>query len=371
MLNRLFKYNRFFSGLFLLSFFVSFIIMYYGLDLNRQIIQVNEVREQSAYRYGCKISAGFTEDITSVYDIKEDMMPHGGNIIFQCSGPIGNGVINVDDIEILWEQNEELLTPVIYEDYYLNGDVDALDVPKCIIGDAWEGDTYVIDGIRYVKVFQIESCVVGEYVPYTFTGYDERCLVFKDSLSQEELNKLLFSLGGITVTYESNLSDETERFKEWIQPLLDNIWEWELEADEWADAFDIFGFSDYMSSYRKIYTGIQVMCFVNCAFLAYFWGKTHMYEYMLKRTLGYGRLHLLMDIISQFALLEVFALGAVLLLTCGYELISGDIVTWYDNISLGFMQMVLIFAVFGLALSAFPMIQIMRLKPADVLKSTE
>ena len=96
-----------------------------------------------------------------------------------------------------------------------------------------------------------------------------------------------------------------------------------------------------------------------------------MYEYMLKRTLGYGKIRLFLDIISQFALLEVISLTVVLILTCGYELLCGNIVTWYDNIGLGFMQMVLIFVVFGVALSAFPMIPVMKLKPADILKNTD
>ena len=372
MLNRLFKYNRFFSELFLLSFFVSFIIMYYGLNLNRQLVQVSEVREQSIYKYGCIVSGGITEEVVSLYDFKERMMP-GGNIIFGCSGPIGKGVINTDDIDILWAQNEELLEPVKYEDYYLKGDVDVLDAPKCIIGDAWEDETYVIDGIRYIQIYKIESCVIGEYVPNTFTGYDERCLVFKDSLSQEELDKLIFSHGSIRVVYESNLSDETGQFREWVRTFLqeENIYEMEIETDMWASMMDIFGFSHYISLYKKIYMCILVMCFINCTFLAYFWGKTHMYEYMLKRTLGYGKIRLFLDIISQFALLEVISLTVVLILTCGYELLCGNIVTWYDNIGLGFMQMVLIFVVFGVALSAFPMIPVMKLKPADILKNTD
>lgn len=71
------------------------------------------------------------------------------------------------------------------------------------------------NGIRYIKIFQIESCVIGEYVSNNFTGEDERCLVFKDTLSQEELDKIVFGRDDIRVVYESNLSDETELFTEW------------------------------------------------------------------------------------------------------------------------------------------------------------
>lgn len=371
MLKRLLKYNRFFSVLFLLSFFVSFIIMYYGLDLNRQLVQVSEVREGAVYRYGHEVRGSFAEDVGNSNDIKEGMTS-GGNIIFRCDGPVGEGVINTDAIDVLWAQNEELSEPVKYEEYYLNGNADAISVPKCIIGDAWEGETYVRNGIRYIKIFQIESCVIGEYVSNNFTGEDERCLVFKDSLSQEDLDKIVFDTGGIRVIYESNRSDETELFTEWVHTFFteENFQESEIETDVWASSGG-HKFSLFMSMYQKEYLGMLILCFINCAFLAYFWGDMHIYEYMLKRTLGYGKLRLLADIIFQFALYEAAALGAALLLTCGYELLCKDIVVWYENIRLGFLQMVLIFVLFGVLLSAFPMIPVMKLKPAGVLKNID
>lgn len=60
-----------------------------------------------------------------------------------------------------------------------------------------------------------------------------------------------------------------------------------------------------------------------------------------------------------------------MIITCGYELVLGNIVTWYNNICLGFMQMVLIFVIFGVVLSVFPMGPVMKLKPADILKNTD
>lgn len=371
MLKRIFKYNRFFSVLFLLSFFVSFIIMYYGLNLNRQIVWVNEIREEAVYRYGHNVRGVFAEDVRNSNDIKAEMTL-GGNIIFRCEGPIGEGVINTDSINILWAQNEELPEPVNYEDYYLNGNADAISAPKCIIGDAWEGETYVRNGIRYIKIFQIESCVIGEYVSNNFTGEDERCLVFKDSMSQEQLDKIVFDTGGIRVTYESNLSDEAGLFMEWLHTFLaeENFYEFEMETNV-GDSSGESRFTVFMSMYQKVYWGMLILCFTNCAFLACFWGDMHIYQYMLKRTLGYGKLRLLADIIVQFALYEGIALGAALLLTCGYELLRGNIVVWYENIRLGFLQMVLIFVLFGIALSAFPMIPVMKLKPAGILKNTD
>lgn len=371
MLKRLFKYNKFFSVLFLLSFFVSFIIMYYGLDLNRQLTRVGQVRTKSVYRYGSKVSGDFMEDVDNSNDIKEGKNL-GGNIIFGCEGPVGEDVGKRDDINILWSQNEELLEPVKYEDYYLNGDADAISAPKCIIGDAWKNETYLINGIRYIKIFRIESCVIGEYVSNNFAGEDARCLVFKDSLSQEELDKIIFDTDYIRVIYESSLFDETASFIEWVHTFLseEHFQEEGLETDIWTSS-DGYQFSLFMSMYQKEYFGMLVLCFINCAFLSYFWGDTHIYENMLKRTLGYGKLRLLMDTILRFALYEAAAMCAALLVTCGYELLCGNITVWYENISLGFMRMVLIFAVFSVALSAFFIIPVMKLKPADILKNTD
>lgn len=371
MLRRLFQYNRFFSALFLLSFFASFIIMYYGLNLNRQLIQVSEVRERSTYRYGCRIMGSFAKDIVNASDIKEEMTS-GGNIIFRCDGPVGEGVVNTDAIDVLWVQSEELLEPVKYKDYYLNGNADGVLFPKCIIGDAWRDETYMVNGLRYIKIFQIESLVIGEYASNNFTGEDKRCLVFKKSLSKDELNKIVFSSGGACVIYESNLSDETEVFTEWVRSFFpeEHSFEREMTTDTW-DSSDGYAFLLFMSVYQKAYRGMLLLCFINCAFLACFWGDRHIYEFMLKRTLGYGKLKLLMDIIIQFAMYEVAALGAALAVTCGYELIGGRIAAWMENIRMGVSQMMFVFVLFGIALSAFPMIAVMKGKPADVLKNAD
>ena len=369
MIKRLFKSNRFFSVLFLLSFFVSFIIMYYGMDLNRQLVQVSAVKEGSEYEYSYVISGSFSDDIGSTDDIRDGMMPDG-NMIFRCNGPIGEGVINTDTIDILWAQNEELAEAVKYEDYYLNSAVSSISAPKCIIGDAWENETYVVDGIRYIQIYKIESCVIGEFVSDTFSGLDERCMVLKESLSREELDKLVFDTSYIRVIYESNRSDGIERLREWAHTFLKEESIQEEDTDAWTSSVELT-YSLYMSLYKKIYIGMLVLCFVNCAFLAYFWAETHFYEYMLKRTLGYGKLRLFMDITAQFALYAVISLGTALLFTCGYELLCGNIVKWCENLRLEFGQLVLVFVIFGVALSALPMWLVVRLKPAEILKNAD
>ncbi len=366
MINRLFKYNRFFSMLFLLSYFVSFMIMYYGLDLNRQFVRVGEVKTESAYKYGYTVAGPIAEDVKTSDDI-EDEMTIGGNIIFRCEGPVGEGVINTDNIDILWTQQEPLPEPIKYQDYYLNGQTDGLAVPKCIIGDAWRDDTYVIDGIRYIKIYQIESCVVGEYLSDTFAGMDERCLVYRDGLSQEQLDKLLFATGFASVFYKSNLYDGRELFREWTYGFVKGE---EKETTEMPSTYENI-FKTSMPFYRKAYAGMLILCFINCAFLASFWGEIHLYEHMLKRALGYGRRMLFADVVSRFAVYEVISLAAVLAVTCGYELLWGSLADWCDNLRLGFGQLAAVLVLFGVALSLFPMRLVLKQKPADVLKNTE
>lgn len=369
MFNRIFKYNRISSILFLLSFSATFIIMYYGLNLNRQYTQVGTARLEAVYEYGCMISGSITGNIAHAYDIK-DVSLQGGIVILRCEGPMGEGVINTDEIDILWMQNEEVSESVEYEKYYLDGS--NIPAPKCIIGDAWKDETYISDGLRYINVFQIECCVIGEYATNTFENYDKRCLVFKDSLSQEELDKLIIDSNNIRIIYKSNIIDETELIREWTKTFLqeENYREEPLDIDVWGP-INGYHFALFASLYRKVYIGMMILCFINCAFLACFWGKIHIYEYMLKRTLGYGKLKLLIDIISQFALFELISLIAVLGITFIYEMIRGGLTVWYNNICLGYIQIVLIIVLFGVLLSIFPMWIVMRQKPADVLKCAE
>lgn len=353
--------------LFFLSFMLSFMIMYYGLDLNRQFIQVNVLKDKALYEYGYAVMGICPSDITSLEDIPESMTSNG-NIFIRCEGPIGNGIINTNAIDILWTQKEELSEPVKYEKYYL--DNDNISMPKCIVGDAWKDEIYVVDGIKYIKLYHIESCVIGEFIPYHFEGMDKRCFVLGNSLSREQIDKLVYASSDIAIAYESNLSDETAHFQEWLKTFLKEGNIHEAGMDVWA-FLDGNTFEMFLSVYRKIYFVMLLFCFVNCAFLAYFWGETHIYEYMLKRTLGYGKYKLFGDVISQFALFEILSLVTVLVVTCAYELIDGNIITWIDNIRLGFMQMVEIFVVFGTVLSLFPMRVVMKLKPVDILKNTE
>lgn len=357
----------FFSLLFFLSFLASFLVMYYGLDRNRELARAGSAREDLVYEYTYVATGSFAEDIENSGDIPEEGMP-GGNIIFGCEGPVGEGVLNVDDIRVVWSR-EEFTEPVEYEDYY--ADSDAIPAPKCIIGDAWADETYVIDGIRYIHVFKIECCVIGKFISNTFEGVDERCMIFREDLSREQLDRLFFDSNWVCMIYESNLSDETEAFKSWIRTFLTEENFDVIEKGNWIAMQDVHAFPQYMFLLRKVCQGMLLLCFVNCAFLAYFHGVMHLYEYMLKRALGYGRLKLFADILWQFAVFEMLALAAALFITCGYELLQGDLRVWYDNIRLGFMRMVGIFVLFGGALSLFPMWTVLRKEPAEVLKNID
>ncbi|MCM1101355.1 MAG: hypothetical protein NC398_08210 [Acetatifactor muris] len=244
MIKRLFRYNRFFSVLFLLSFLVSFLIMYYGLNLNRQLIQVSATKEDAAYKYGYTVTGFFDENIGSHDDIIAESMP-GGNIIFRCDGPVGEDVISTNRIDVVWSQGEDIQEPVQYEDHTMTDA--AIRGPECIIGDAWEDETYVINGIRYIQVFKIECRVIGEFVTNTFAGEDKRCMVFRDGLSGAQLDKLIFDTGDIHIIYESELADESGMFSKWVRTFLE---EESIEETEGADVYQVGGghfFLQYIS----------------------------------------------------------------------------------------------------------------------------
>ena len=367
MLKRFLQYNVYFSTLFLLSFIASFIIMYYGMSLNRQFIRVSEVRKQSVYQYGFRIIGRFSKETKKANEILTEKTLKG-NIIFQCDGPIGEGVINTDAIDVLWVQNESMNEPVKYERYYLNGSSESLSIPKCIIGEAWRDQTYKKGEMRFIKVYQTESLVIGEYVPNHFEGEDKRCLVFKDSLTDSELEKILLTSGSACVIYESNIADETDSFRTWVYSFFTegNCREEEIPTNIWASS-DGFAFSMFMALYQKAYKGMLVLCFINCAFLACFWGERHIYEFMLKKTLGYGKCRLYTDVVYQFLVYEITALFITLCITMIYELWKDNFSVWIDNIYLGLPRVALVFILFGAVLSMIPMIVILKRQPMDVL----
>lgn len=158
MWKRMFRHNRISTGLFLLSFAAVYTIMYYGLDLNRQYAQVGTARSESVYQYGVMMR-GSNAERAAQEEWAEEMPLQEGIVLLQCWGPIGEGVINVDEIDVLWMQKEEMAESVKYEKYYLEDS--SITVPSCIIGDAWRDETYEREGIRYIKVMQTECRVAG------------------------------------------------------------------------------------------------------------------------------------------------------------------------------------------------------------------
>lgn len=359
MWKRMFRHNRISTGLFLLSFAAVYTIMYYGLDLSRQYAQVGTARSESAYQYGVMMQGSIAERAAQEEWAEETPLQEG-IVLFQFGGPIGEGIINVDEIDVLWMQKEEMAESVKYEKYYLEDS--SITVPSCIIGDAWRDETYEREGIRYIRVMQTECRVAGWYTTNTFENYDKRCLILREGLSMEAFEGFMRGSNHVNILYKSNRTDETEKFKKWAVRFFEkeqDIREEPLETDLWGPV-NGYHFMLFASLYRKIYIGMMVLCFINCAFLACFFGKTHLYEYTLKSMLGYGKWKLLTDMISQFAVLEMISLTAVLCITCLYEAVFGDVSVWYQNIRMGFLQIAGISAAFGILLSMFPMWEVLR-----------
>ena len=130
-------------------------------------------------------------------------------------------------------------------------------------------------------------------------------------------------------------------------------------------------FEYFMPLYQKIFIGMLFLCFLNCAFLAYVWGGMHVYEYMLKRTLGFSSGMILKECIRKQLVYEAMALGVVAVVTILYEIVVGNLSGWWTTISGGFGAIVLLFILFGIVLSLFPLVWVMKMKPATVLKCQE
>lgn len=332
--------------------------MYYGLDLNRQYAQVGTARSESAYRYGVMMQ-GSIADGAAQEEWAEGIPLQEGLVLFQFWGSIGEGVINTDKIDVIWMQKEKMAESVKYEKHYLEDS--SSTVPSCIIGDAWSDETYEREGIRYIKVMQTECRVVGEYTTNTFENYDKRCLILKEGLPWKAFEGFLKGSDSVNILYKSNRTDETEEFKKWVVRFFEKeqgVREEPLETDLLGPV-NGYHFTLFASLYRKSYIGMMVLCFVNCAFLACFFGKAHLYEYTLKSMLGYGKWKLLTDVVSQFVMLEMISLTAVLCISCLYEAVFGDVSAWFQNVRMGFLQIAGISAAFGILLSLFPMREVL------------
>ena len=362
MLKRMFRYNRFFSLLFMISFTASFIIIYYGLDINRKFDDVMAVRRQSVYAYKLGIHGELKDSSAGVPKWDYDK----GNIIRRTTFNIGEGAVDNDAVDIIWAQNEELREP-----YRMISDLDSGKPGGCLIGDGLTKRVFDKDGAKYIKLEGVDIKVLGYLLSETFDGEDRRCILFWEGLSDDDKAKLLLLLDYQHYEYVSNTSDMEDEFRSWAESFLEK----ESMSEDLPDLDPLErsdGFLQLMPYYKKMFVVMIIFCFINGAFLAFVWGRSHRYEFVLKRVLGLSRGKIFSDILGNLFLYEALSIGIAGLLTLLYEvLFHNGINIWFRNFISGFGLLALLFGVAGVLLGLISILPASRLRPADVLKPAE
>lgn len=361
------------SWIFLLSMALSFLTMYYGLDLFRQERAVQRERKKGTYEESYEYNIVYREEVWNARHFKIPEIEKG-NLFVGIRVPVGDETVHTDPVELLFVQKEEFLETIFYEESYLKGEVTG--EPMCIVGSRYWKEIFYRNGNPYLKICNIPCRVVGRYQEATLANIDNRMLVFADSLSENELEKLLFFENRVYFRYrkaKKEADSEKELFFAWGDEIYapDSI-NPRAKNENARETYDDGSFYQaFMPFYQKVFAGMLGLCFLNCVFLAYTWGHLHYYEYMLKRTLGYTGGQILREITGRYLLYEALAFAAVMAAVLLYEQIFRQLSFWADALAGGFGLVAVSFAVFGLVLAFVPLFWIMRQKPANVLKCNE
>lgn len=221
---------------------------------------------------------------------------------------------------------------------------------------------YTRKGEKYITLDNKECLVAGYLKSNDIEGFDTRCIEFPlsmDGFRPDEDTRFV---------YKSNESDSGKEMLSWMS-------EFGTYDEEEIDyqGYDSAGFvlEQYQGILGVMVKILYVFCIVNSGFLAYFWGRKKLYEYMLKRTLGYSRGKIFAEILARFTMLEGFSLVLALVGTFAYELLRGRVENWWANMQYGFGTLVIGFLILGLVISLLPMIWIVKSSPIKVLRSNE
>ena len=347
--------------LLILSFIMTFMVIYFVMNHYRQIEEVGKNIKKSCPKYYTEIDAEYWDAEISKCPIKE------GNIYFAFQASAGDDTFNPCWTEILYKQNEEIIEEVEKLDYL--PEVEGKE-PYAYISKGIEKNIIEKNNRKYIKINEVECLVGGVMGAVDLDAEDTRCIIISPTYEMTEK----YRTKEMSIIYESNIKDNSDELYEWVKEFT-NIEDYDEDSEN-KIFHNKLSFSDtYINSYKDkvwmIFKILLVFCFINVAFLAYYWGKRQRYEYMLKRTLGYTRKQLFYEIFDQFCQLEVGSIVITFALTFIYELIFASIQVWLKNITYGFGILIFGFLALGLFITLFPMIWILRSNPIDELRINE
>lgn len=361
------------SFLFLISFVMTFSILTYTISFLRKSESIFSERQKATYEesflYANFMNESFQEEPEKLF--KANI--HFGNLYCGIYLPIGNDVLRSYEVDFLLGQNEELKETVSYED---NCSIHmSSEEPLCILGNMFEKETYRENGSLYVLIYGIKCRVIGHFASVSFDGMDERCIAIGRTFSLEELTKCLAKSEDRTFLYKKANRDETseqEIFLKFASDYCKNAGGGgeSIRLSQEA-SFDSDVFPSFRSSLVKIFYTLIFLCFVNCSFLAIVYGEITLFKNMLKRTLGFSRIHIFTEFFGHFFIYEFGSLLSVLIISFFILLFKGAPGEWFQIIKVGILPMAAVLLGISLLLSLFPMFPLLKGKPASVLKNHE
>ena len=368
MLKRIFKSNRVFSGLFVISFVAVFMLMYFGLYLYKQIDIVDKGRYNYSYITNYQFSPKDIDDYDTHYiDYSEIKI---GNIIERISLPIGEESGGRKGIYFLAVQNEELSEtmsggrsiPIIGQSA----------TPQCVIGDQWESKTINMGGEKYIRLLNTYVRVIGIFDQVTIKGTDNRILVFGSTIDDDTRLEWFNVTGQVThqTVYQSNMKEnELEKVKTLAEKEFgkDNV---RILPELNLDA--VQGVAKTYIPLMKVFLIIaSILCLITMFFLVSVWSRTHTFEFMLKRAMGYKISMFIPEILKTLLIYEIPAFIVTMIVTFIYELTVNDVKTWINNISGGLYIIIIVFAAVVFLLSVVPLKWISKEHPSDYVSSRE
>ena len=366
MFKRLFFHDRLFSILIVIMFTAIFLIMFYGLDIYYQFSSIKDNIDKIRYTEEYDYSLIFD---TQLFD-ENGLVTFGkGNIIYRTFFPMGDSVLNQDNVDILWEQNE----PVLEQINYIQGYSSLYDVthPSCVLGNKWRKIVESRENGQIIDILGIDFIVIGYFEPLMIDDSDERCLIIGGSLNSDELKKIANFSDGQFVYKSAMYSGVEVSFKNWIlnYSLEENV-NLMMNRDMVMDS-NIIMTQIYEGYATKIFAALAVFCIINTFYLSYVWGKKKQKALMIKKVFGYSNLLLTKDMLGEIALLEALSLGIACLVTFVYDIAFRTIPEWIPMLIKGMPIVGIVIIGFAIIFLISQIFWVVKNQPVEILRNIE
>ena len=407
---RCWKNNPFFSFLLVLSFFMMFLMYYYGFSFGVRTSELVYNQNEGRYPGGAVIvNMDFDHDASDEVYIDPDLINLSdlssifpGNIYHQSSLNIGKDYMsNLGETMILMKQEEPIIEKLTYGHYPSE---EERKEPCAVIGKGLMNSSgYVPGNPAHIKIEGVDFKVTGVFNLYAEPEDDNRLLLFWEGIPKE--SRKLFFYG--SNNYSSAFYIVAYNTHPWLPPLTDlsfeGITRWQreqtteqsrIESEKYTELYNLiqsyypekmeittgarglyyYSAVEYVSAENidvTFYALIFMISLLNTAIVSYYWVQKKKKEWMLLLISGFSRLRIILGAVKELFLYElqsiIPAVFAILLITAfSYDWSHLRFVITHCQSRILFLFLLSLFAS-----SVVPAHLLRRMKPAEVLKREE